>query len=124
MAGFPDGAAVLAALEAARVPSGPARSPIEALSYPCHREGGTVRTTRDPTAGELAIPGFPPQVSALPEVPDLQAPLLGEHNATVLERVLRYDAARFGQLRDAGILVTGTTRAASFITQTIERRTT
>jgi crotonobetainyl-CoA:carnitine CoA-transferase CaiB-like acyl-CoA transferase len=109
MAGFPDDAAVLAALEAARVPSGPVLSPTEALNHPYYRERGTVRTTRDPILGELAIPGFPLRFSAQPELPDLQAPLLGEHNATVLERVLGYDAARIGQLRDAGVLVTGTT---------------
>ena len=109
MATFPDDDAVLAALEAARVPSGPVLSPTEALEHPYYRERGTIREVDDPLLGRVKIPGFPFRFSAQPELPDLTAPLLGQHNAEILGGVLGYDSARIAALADAGVLVSGKT---------------
>ena len=48
--------------------------------------------------GPVSIPGFPLRFSAQPDLPDLTAPLLGEHNGTVLAEMLGYDEARIAQL--------------------------
>ena len=66
-----------------------------------------VRFVEDPVLGRLAIPGFPLRFSAQPERPDLVAPLLGEHNAGVLSRLLDYAPERIAALSAAGVLVAG-----------------
>jgi len=63
-----------------------------------------VRTVPDPILGEVTIPGFPFKYSEFPELPDIQAPLLGEHNAEVLSAQLNYTPAQVAVLRDKGIL--------------------
>jgi crotonobetainyl-CoA:carnitine CoA-transferase CaiB-like acyl-CoA transferase len=55
----------------------------------------------------MSIPGTPFRFPAQPERPDLVAPVLGEHNASVLAGLLGYDEARIAQLRAAGVLVSG-----------------
>jgi crotonobetainyl-CoA:carnitine CoA-transferase CaiB-like acyl-CoA transferase len=63
-----------------------------------------VRKVRDPILGEVTIPGFPLKFSAYPDLPDIQAPLLGEHGAQVLKQVLDYSDAQITKLKDAGVL--------------------
>ena len=63
-----------------------------------------VRTVPDPILGEVTIPGFPFKYSEFPELPDIQAPLLGEHNAEVLSAQLNYTPAQVAALQDKGIL--------------------
>jgi crotonobetainyl-CoA:carnitine CoA-transferase CaiB-like acyl-CoA transferase len=104
LASFDDNDAVLARLEQFRVPSAPVLSPAEAIDHPYFRARGTVRTVQDPVLGSLSIPGFPLRFSAQPELPDLVAPLLGEHNASVLEGVLGYAPERVAELAAAGVL--------------------
>ncbi|MBI4695307.1 MAG: CoA transferase [Gammaproteobacteria bacterium] len=107
LARFPTNAEALACLERHRVPAGPVLSPLDALEEEYFAARGTIRTTRDPILGELRIPGFPFRFSDQPELPDLVAPLLGEHNEAVLGRVLGYDAERLAALGAAGVLVKG-----------------
>ena len=107
LAGFTDNAAVLAHLELHRVPAAPVLNPIEALTEPYFLERKMVRFIEDPVLGPLAIPGFPLRFSAQPECPDLIAPLLGEHNAAVLSRLLDYDAQRIATLVRHGVLIAG-----------------
>ena len=54
--------------------------------------------------GNHNIPGFPLRFSEQPELPTLQAPLLGEHNAAVLSGLLGYDAAQLEALVAAGVI--------------------
>jgi len=68
-----------------------------------------VRTVPDPVFGEVTIPGFPFKYSEFPELPNLQAPLLGEHNAEVLRQQLGYSEAQISALRAKGILFVGNT---------------
>ncbi|MEQ8233026.1 MAG: CoA transferase [Gammaproteobacteria bacterium] len=105
MAGFPDNAAVITALEKHRVPCAPVLDPVEALEHPYFRARDMVRHVDDPVLGPLAVPGFPLRFSAQPERLDLAAPMLGEHNAAVLGEVLGYDAARIDALAADGVLV-------------------
>ncbi|MGD9749893.1 MAG: CoA transferase, partial [Acidimicrobiia bacterium] len=58
----------------------------------------------DPVLGEVLIPGYPFKFSAQPELPELEAPLLGEHNAAVLRAVLGYDDERIAALEASGVL--------------------
>ena len=97
--------AVLAALEAERVPAGPVLTPIETLEHEYFLDRGMVRTVTDPILGELQIPGFPFKFSAQPELPVFEAPLLGQHNAAVLSRVLGYDDERIAALEHAQVIV-------------------
>jgi len=52
----------------------------------------------------VTIPGFPFKYSAFPALPDLQAPLLGEHNAEVLNTQLGYTAEQVAELHEKGIV--------------------
>jgi crotonobetainyl-CoA:carnitine CoA-transferase CaiB-like acyl-CoA transferase len=106
MAGFPSDEAVLEHLEAHRVPAAPVLSVAETLTHPQFLAREMVRRVPDPVLGEVTIPGFPLKFSELPKLPELRAPLLGEHNAEVL-REAGYDAAGVKRLEAAGVLASG-----------------
>ena len=82
-------------------------SPADAIDHPYFKARGTVRTINDPLLGEFCIPGFPLRFSVQPELPDLVAPLLGQHNAAVLSGILGYSAAQIAALAASGVLVQG-----------------
>ena len=103
--GFPTDAAAIAALQAVRVPVAPILTVAQAVAHPHHRARGTVRTVSDRMLGEFDIPGMPLRFSNHPELPPLQAPLLGEHNAEILTRLLGYGAAQIAELEQGGVLV-------------------
>jgi len=103
--GFPTDAAAIAALQVVRVPVAPILTVPQAIAHPHHRARGTVRTVSDRMLGEFDIPGMPLRFSAHPELPELQAPFLGEHNGEILTGLLGYDAARVAELERAGVLV-------------------
>ncbi|MGH7965062.1 MAG: CoA transferase, partial [Candidatus Binatia bacterium] len=101
---FPSDAAALQVLEEHRVPSAPVMSIVDTLTHPHFREREMVRTVSDPLLGEVTIPGFPLKFSAFPDLPEIQAPLLGEHNAAVLSTHLGYTPAQIAALREQGVL--------------------
>jgi CoA:oxalate CoA-transferase len=101
---FPTDEAALQVLEEQRVPSAPVMSIVDTLAHPYFKERQMVRTVPDPILGEVTIPGFPFKYSEFPELPAIQAPLLGEHNAEVLSTQLKYTPAQIATLRDKGIL--------------------
>lgn len=96
--------AVLEALERHRVPAAPVLNPTDTLDHPYYLDRGMVRTVTDPLLGEVQVPGFPFKFSAQTELPDFEAPLLGEHNAEVLAALPGYDADRVAELERAGVL--------------------
>ncbi|MBI2802007.1 MAG: CoA transferase [Gammaproteobacteria bacterium] len=104
---FKDNDSILDLLERHRVPSAPVLSPTEAIDHPYFRSRGTVRTIEDPILGSFSIPGFPLRFSAQPDLPDLTAPLLGQHNASVLSSLLGYTTTRITELEQRGVLVHG-----------------
>ena len=91
-------------LEAARVPVAPVLTPAQAMQHPHLIERGTVRTIRDRGLGELQIPGMPLRFSACPDLPELEAPYLGEHNASILRERLALSDAEIGQLVASQVL--------------------
>jgi len=102
---FPTDAAAIAALQAVRVPVAPILTVPQAIAHPHHRARGTVRTVSDRMLGEFDMPGMPLRFSAHPDLPELQAPFLGEHNGEILTGLLGYDAAAVAELERAGVLV-------------------
>ena len=108
MATFPNDATVLAALEAERVPCAPVMEPVAAVGNEYFETRRMIRHVPDPILGQISIPGNPLRFSEQPDDLDLVAPLLGEHNASVLGE-LGYDADRIAALHDAGVLRRGDT---------------
>jgi crotonobetainyl-CoA:carnitine CoA-transferase CaiB-like acyl-CoA transferase len=102
---FADPAAAISVLEAHNVPCAPVLSVAESIHEPHLRERGTVRTIEDRLAGSFDVPGFPLRFSDFPEPLALEAPLLGEHNHSVLTGLLGKDATEYQRLKDAGVLI-------------------
>ncbi|MPY92419.1 MAG: CoA transferase [Acidimicrobiia bacterium] len=90
-----------------RVPLGEVMAPEEAIGHPHFEARDMVRRVKDPIAGEVVIPGYPWKFSAQPELPELEAPLLGQHNEAVLEEVLGYSGAQVAELYAEGALHRG-----------------
>lgn len=104
LSSFPDNESVLQTCLEYRIPIGPVLEPTDAIGHPHFEARDMVRMVDDPVLGEVMIPGYPFKFSAQPDLPDLVAPLLGEHNAAVLSGVLGYDGDRIDRLHDAGVL--------------------
>ncbi|MGD0075154.1 MAG: CaiB/BaiF CoA-transferase family protein [Candidatus Binataceae bacterium] len=101
---FPSNEALLALLDENRVPVAPVLSIADTIKHPYFKARNMVRTVPDPILGEVTIPGFPLKFSAYPDLPDLRAPLLGEHSADVLKQTLGYSDAQVSALREKGVL--------------------
>ncbi len=104
MATFDNDEAILEELEKHRVPAAPVLAPTDALDHPHFKARDMVRWVKDPILGEIPIPGFPWKFSSQPTLPDITAPLLGEHNGQVLRDRLGYDEAKIASLADSGVL--------------------
>jgi CoA:oxalate CoA-transferase len=74
------------------------------MKHPYFKAREMVRQVPDPILGEVTIPGFPLKFSAYPDLPDIQAPLLGQHGAQVLKDVLGFSENRIAELRQGGVL--------------------
>jgi crotonobetainyl-CoA:carnitine CoA-transferase CaiB-like acyl-CoA transferase len=96
--------AVIAALQEIRVPVAPVLSIAEAMAHPHLRARGTIRTVKDRFFGEIEMPAFPLRFSAFPEPLELEAAMLGEHNAEILGGVLGYPDERIRSLEAAGVI--------------------
>ena len=96
--------AVLKIFEEYRVPAAPVMSVVGALDHPYFKARNMIRTVTDPILGELTIPGFPLKFSEFPDLPTIEAPLLGEHGAEVLKQYLGMSDAKVAALRAAGVL--------------------
>lgn len=103
--GFATAEEAMAVLEAHNVPCAPILSVAETTEEPHLRERGTVRSITDRLAGTFDIPGFPLRFSDFPDPLPLEAPLLGEHNDSVLTEVLGKSQAEVDRLRAAGVLI-------------------
>ena len=104
---FPSDEDALTILEAHRVPSAPVMSIVDTVQHEYFKARDMVRTVPDPILGEITIPGFPLKYSEFPELPELQAPLLGEHNGEVLKERLGYIEAQIAELENRGVLYKG-----------------
>jgi crotonobetainyl-CoA:carnitine CoA-transferase CaiB-like acyl-CoA transferase len=54
--------------------------------------------------GDFEVPGFALRFSDYPERLELEAPTLGQHNASVLSHFLGYSADRIRALESGGVL--------------------
>lgn len=104
MASFADDLALLDHLEKFRVPSGPVVNPADAHKHPYFTGRGTLREADDRILGKIMLPGFPLRFSEQADYPARIAPLLGEHNETILGDVLGYGPARIEALRANKVL--------------------
>jgi crotonobetainyl-CoA:carnitine CoA-transferase CaiB-like acyl-CoA transferase len=104
MAAMPSDEVSVETLRSHRVPVAPILSVREAMEHPHLIARGTVRTVNDPILGEFKIPGFPLRFSGYPEELEFDAPMLGEHNASILEEYLGYAPARVTELEQCGVL--------------------
>ena len=77
----------------------------EAMQHPHLKERQTVRTVSDRTFGDVEIPGVPLRFSQFPELLDLEAPFLGEHNGHVLGEMLGYSNDNIAELEEKGVLL-------------------
>ncbi|MEC8827176.1 MAG: CoA transferase [Actinomycetota bacterium] len=109
MSTFETDQALLEHLEEHRVPASPVLSPVDAIDHPHFNAREMVRWVDDPIHGSLPIPGFPWKFSAQKELPELTAPLLGEHNVEVLTTKLGYDTEQIEKLKVAGVLIENST---------------
>ena len=101
---FPDNDSVLEVCRAHRIPIAPCLDPVDAVDHPHYIAREMVRRVPDPVVGDVLIPGYPFKFSAQPDLPDLVAPLLGEHNAEVLAELLGHDADAVAGLEARGVL--------------------
>jgi crotonobetainyl-CoA:carnitine CoA-transferase CaiB-like acyl-CoA transferase len=106
---FPSDEAALKVMDEHRIACAPVMTIVDTITHPYFKDREMVRQVPDPVFGELTIPGFPFKYSEFPELPDIRAPLLGEHNAEVLSKHLGYSEAQVNALRAKGILFAGNT---------------
>lgn len=106
---FPTDEAALLALEERRIPSAPVLAVVDTINHEYFKARSMVRTVPDPLLGEITIPGFPFKYSEFPDLLDLRAPLLGEHNAEVLREQLGFSAEQAAALHERGVLFVGNT---------------
>ena len=104
MKSFEDNNAVMKHLENHRVPAAPVMDPVDAIDEPYFRSRGMVRKIVDPVLGPLTIPGFPLKFSDQPEILDLKAPTLGEHNREILSGFLDYGEEAVDKMEETGVL--------------------
>jgi crotonobetainyl-CoA:carnitine CoA-transferase CaiB-like acyl-CoA transferase len=104
MASQPSDDAVLEILEEARIAAAPVLSVADTIKHPHFVERGMIRTVGDPILGELTIPGFPFKFSAFPELPEIQAPLLGQHGGELLREHLGLGDDELADLSASGVL--------------------
>jgi crotonobetainyl-CoA:carnitine CoA-transferase CaiB-like acyl-CoA transferase len=109
MATFASDVEVIAHLEAFRVPCSPVLSPTDAIGHEYYESRDMVRWIDDPLLGSIPIPGYPFKFGDQKELPNLVAPLLGQHNAQILSEVLGLSDERIAELTDAGVLREGST---------------
>jgi CoA:oxalate CoA-transferase len=101
---FPSDEVALAVLEQHRIACAPVLSVVETLNHPYFKARNMVRTVPDPILGEVTILGFPLKFSAYPDLPELQAPLLGQHGVQVLKEYLNYADTEIARLQQSGTL--------------------
>ncbi len=104
LARMPNDDAVIETLRAARIPVAPVLTLEQAMNHPHLIERRTVREVHDRLLGNFQVPGFPLRFSAFPDLLELEAPLLGEHNGHILSSYLGYAPSEIIRLERAGVL--------------------
>ena len=103
--GRSDRDAVIAELEAKRVPVAPVLSLAEAAVHPHLVESETIRWVDDEVLGQVLVPGMPIKFSEAPGLLPLAAQQLGQDNEYVTCELAGRSSSEFQALVEAGILV-------------------
>jgi crotonobetainyl-CoA:carnitine CoA-transferase CaiB-like acyl-CoA transferase len=105
MASLASDEAVLKVLDEYRIAASPVMSVAASVTHPHFQARGMIRKVADPILGEVTIPGFPFKFSGFPELPDIQAPMLGQHGSELLRDHLGLTEQEVGKLKASGVLV-------------------
>lgn len=96
---------VLAALSAARVPSGPILSVEDIVNEEQYNARGMFHRARAaPDGEEYVLPAMLPVLSETPGSTRWAGPALGEHTSAVLEEELGMDKDAIAALREQGVI--------------------
>jgi len=104
MGSLPDDEAVLAALAAARISSGPVLSQTQILAHPFFARRGALQTVDYPELGGVTVVAPPFKFSETPVAVRGPAPQFGEHNQEILTRFLGLSASEIVELSQRGVL--------------------
>lgn len=94
----------LAALEAAKVPSGPINNLAEVFTDPQVLARGMIQSWAHPLSDEVQLVASPMKLSETPVRADLPPPMLGQHTEEALADWIGLDATRLAELRRRGIV--------------------
>lgn len=89
--------------QALGIPLGFVATIDDLLTSPQYEARGFWQTIEHPSTGEAVFPGYPYHLSGI-DLPVREAPLLGEHTATVLRSTLDYSADQTAYLRMEGVI--------------------
>ncbi|NKB59267.1 MAG: CoA transferase [Alphaproteobacteria bacterium] len=95
------------AMRGAGVPAGPIRTVGEAMGSPETEARGIVRQAPHAAAGTVSVIASPMSLSATPVRDPVGSPLLGQHTAEILAKVLGYDDDRVAALEASGTVRRG-----------------
>jgi len=102
---FPTRDEPLAILEKVRILSAPVLDIAQAINHPQIKARGAMQEVPHPGIGPVALPKSPFHFSETTVEIRSRAPLLGEHNESVLSRYLGYSAEKVTSLTRSGVLV-------------------
>jgi formyl-CoA transferase len=102
---FPSNDAALQTLAEARIPCAPILDVGQAFQHPHIRARGMITEVEHPVFGRMEITNTPFVFSETPREVQGPAPLIGQHNATILRTHLGYSAAEIARLTADGVLV-------------------
>ncbi|MGE0681210.1 MAG: CaiB/BaiF CoA transferase family protein, partial [Candidatus Binatia bacterium] len=102
---FPTRDEPLAILEKVRILSAPVLDIAEVINHPQIKARGSMQDVLHPGIGPVALPKSPFRFSETTVEIRSRAPLLGEHNESVLSRYLGLSADRIAALTQSGVLV-------------------
>ncbi|MES2631460.1 MAG: CaiB/BaiF CoA-transferase family protein [Pseudomonadota bacterium] len=95
---------LLAALEAAGIPSGPINRYPEVFADPQVVHRGVAQRVPHPTAGEVTLCANPIRFTGTEPPPATAPPTIGQHTDTILRGVLALDEAKIASLRERRVV--------------------
>lgn len=102
---FPTREEPLAILEKVRILSAPVLDIAQIINHPQTKARGVMQAVPHPGLGPVALPKSPFRFSETTVAIRARAPLLGEHNESVLSRYLGYSAEQIASLTRNGVLL-------------------
>ncbi len=97
--------ALIAKLEAKRVPTAPVLSLAEAAAHPHLHESGAIGWVDDEVLGRVLVPGMPIKFSEFPDSLPLAAQQLGQDNEYITRELAGRSAEEYRALVEQGILL-------------------